>query len=205
MKPALRFARWVLMISGGLLLVVLFTPLVPWTARLLSSPWTRVNQGVLIVLSGSTVSYGEARPAQLIGLNTYWRVMHAIYVWRSGHYRTILVSGAGTADTVKPLLMAYGIPESAILVENRAANTHENATFCKPLLATLPGPYVLLTSDYHMYRAARCFAREHIAIETMPAPDLLKRGEFPLQRWDGFCDLAAELTAIAYYRVHGWM
>jgi len=194
----------VLMLSGGLLLLVLFTPLVQWMSRSLSTAWTGQEQGVLILLSGASVTYADP-PGLVIGQNTYWRTVHAIAVWRHGHFRNLLLSGEGSEETVKPLLLANGIPESAILVENKASNTHENAVFAKPILARLPGPYVLLTSDYHMYRAARCFAHEQIAVETLPAPDFSKGADRPLLRWDKFWLLAGEFASIGYYRYHGWI
>ena len=160
---------------------------------------------MLIVLSGTTVALPGPPPNLVIGGNTYWRVIHAIAVWRSGHFSKMLLSGEGMAESVKPVLVASGIPESAILVENAAASTHQNALFSKPILAGLPGPYVLITSDYHMYRASRCFAHENIAVETMPAPDLYKRCDSLVERWPLFWELGTEFAAIGYYRWRGWM
>ena len=201
----LRLFRNLLLITGALLLAVTFTPLVQWAARPLAAPWTDTNQGVLIVLSGSTSSYSDPAAKLMIGLDTYWRVVHAIYAWRHGRFRHILVSGDGTAESVKPLLIANGIPEAAILIEGSATNTRENAAFSKPILAGLPGPYVLVTSDYQMFRASRCFARQGVRVETLPAPDLFKRCNTRRQRWDAFWQLAGEAASIAYYRIHGWI
>lgn len=205
LSAVIRFLHITLLICGALLLIVLFTPIVPWAARPLGASWTDTNQGVLIVLSGTTTAFSEPPSKLLIGLNTYWRTIHAIYAWRNGHFRNILLSGAGTVETIKPLMIANGIPEAAILIENAAVTTRENAVFSKPILAGLPGPYVLVTSDYHMYRASRCFAHEGISVETLPAPDLFKRCQFPLQRFDAFFDVITEFASIAYYRYHGWI
>jgi uncharacterized SAM-binding protein YcdF (DUF218 family) len=210
MKEALRLilqlVRIFLMAVGILALLVTFTPLVHWAAwPLASGAWADVDQGVLIILSGSTTTLPVSPPNKIPGINTYWRTIHAIYLWRHGHFRNVVVSGIDTVETVKPLLVAAGIPERAILVENSAINTHENALFSKPLLAKLPGPYVLVTSDYHMYRAARCFAHEDIAVETMPAPDLYKRASNPSERWILFYGLCIEYGSIGYYRLRGWI
>jgi uncharacterized SAM-binding protein YcdF (DUF218 family) len=193
------------MAAGALILLVTFTPLVPWTGRLLSATWTDTDRGVLIVLAADAITFSGPEPNLAIGQGSYWRAIDAIYVWRHGHFRTILLSGLHSAETVKPLLVASGVPESAIVVENRASSTRENALFVKPVLAGLPGPFVLLTSDYHMYRASHCFAREGIAVETLPAPDLLKRSNTLVLRWQAFWDLATEFVKIAYYRVKGWI
>jgi uncharacterized SAM-binding protein YcdF (DUF218 family) len=198
-------AQGVLIATGVLVWLVTFTPVVRWAAWPLESRWTNVNQGVLIVLSGSSVTLEGPAPKLLIGKSTYWRAIHAIAVWRGGHYHHILLSGAGAAETIKPLLLVNGIPENAILVEDRSANTHENALFSQPILARLPGPYVLLTSDLHMYRASRSFAHENITVETMPAPDLFKRVSYRLERWDTFWELLIEYVSIAWYRLHGWI
>jgi hypothetical protein len=56
-----------------------------------------------------------------------------------------------------------------------------------------------------MFRASHCFAHEDITVETMPAPDLFKRCNQRLQRWDAFWELVTEYTAIAYYRARGWI
>jgi uncharacterized SAM-binding protein YcdF (DUF218 family) len=159
----------------------------------------------MILLAGSTV--GDAGPPSelILGEDTYWRVAHAIYVWRRGHFRTVLICGAGSEQTVKPLLIAYGVPEKAILVENRSTSTRENALFAKPILAGLSGPFVLLTSDYHMARASRCFAREHIPVIPRPCPDLMKRAGSLRLRWDCSWELLSELARIGYYWARGWI
>jgi uncharacterized SAM-binding protein YcdF (DUF218 family) len=141
----------------------------------------------------------------LIGQNTYWRTVHAIAVWRAGHFSKILVCGHRTEEMVKPFLLAAGIPADAILIENRSETTRENAQFAKPILAGLPGPYVLLTSDFHMYRAARCFEHEGIPVETMPAPDIANRFRNPAERWECFHGMMLEFGATAVYRMRGWI
>jgi uncharacterized SAM-binding protein YcdF (DUF218 family) len=201
----LWFLRAVLMSAGALVLVVTFTPAVPWAGARLCTFWSDTDGDVMILLGGSTVSNPGAPSGMLLGENTYWRVVHAMYVWRSGHFRTILLCGAGSEETIKPLLIAYGVPEKEILVENRSTSTRENVLFAKPILAGLSGPFVLLTSDYHMLRASRCFARENIAVIARPCPDLMKRVGSPRLRWDCFWDLIRELGTLGYYRVRGWI
>jgi uncharacterized SAM-binding protein YcdF (DUF218 family) len=139
LASALRLSRN-LAILGALLLIVIFTPLVASVARPLAGPWTGVDNGVLIILSGSTVTYPDPTAKLMIGLNTYWRIVHAISAWRDDHFRTILVPGYGTAESVKPLLITNVILETSIMVENKATNTRENALFSKPILEGLPGP-----------------------------------------------------------------
>jgi uncharacterized SAM-binding protein YcdF (DUF218 family) len=197
--------RRTLMAVGALLLIVTFTPVVPWTAMRLSSNWTDSDGDVLIVLAGSTVEYPTFPGGRIIGESTYWRALSAIHAWRTGHFRTLLISGAHTEQTVKPLLVTFGIPEQAIVVENRSLSTHENAVFSKQVLSGRQGRFVLLTSDFHMFRAERCFRHEGIAVLTRPFPDIIKRSSQRAFRWQGLWLLGDELVKIVWYRVHGWI
>jgi uncharacterized SAM-binding protein YcdF (DUF218 family) len=192
------------MITGALFLTVMFTPLVPLMLRQVTPQPTDVDHGVLVLLSGSAAIGGEP-PRLLIGLNTYWRTMHAIAVWRAGHFSKILVCGYGTEEMVKPFLLAVGIPNDAILIENQSKTTHENALYAKPILDGQLGPYVLVTSDFHMYRAARCFEHEGIPVETMPAPDIANQFRNPAQRWECFQGMMLEFGATALYWMRGWI
>jgi uncharacterized SAM-binding protein YcdF (DUF218 family) len=194
--------RTALMWVGVLLLLITFTPLVPWAAARLCVEWSDRDGEVLIVLLGTTV--GDDSDA-FIGANSYWRAVYAVRSWHYGRFRKVLLCGKGSAETVKPVLIAYGVPADAILVENRSTSTHENVLNAKPLLAGLHGPFVLLTSDYHMLRASRCFARENVPVITRPVPDVLKRSRTLQLRWEGFWTLGRELCALAYYKVHGWI
>jgi uncharacterized SAM-binding protein YcdF (DUF218 family) len=201
----LRYLRIALMVAGGFLLFVTLTPVVRWTATWLSSNWTDSDGDVLIVLKGSELHVAGVSPDRIIGESTYWRCIYAIQAWHQGHFRAILLSGEGSAETMKPLLLLYGVPEGAILVEDRSTSTHENALFAKAILAGLSKRRVLLTSDYHMFRASRCFARENIPVATRPFPDLIKRSGSWQFRWQGFWILADEFVKIGYYRARGWI
>jgi uncharacterized SAM-binding protein YcdF (DUF218 family) len=199
---ALRLA---LTITGALWAVVTFTPVVKWIGARLSTEWSQPEGDVLILLGGGVVA-GEGTPTGLIlAEGSYWRAVHAIHVWHHAHFRKLLVCGSGAADAVTPFLTAHGIPEDAIIVENHSHSTRENALFAKPLLAGAGGRFVLLTSDYHTYRASRCFAREGIRVHPHPCPDVLKRVKSWRARWDCFFEVSSELSKILYYRARGWM
>lgn len=193
------------MAIGALALVVTFTPVVQWGAQGLSSPWRDGQGDVLVLLTGSESSNPGYPSGMVVGTNTYWRVLHAIYMWRAGSFRTLVVCGVGSEVAVKPLLLAYGIPGAAIVTENRSTSTHENALFVKPILAGLSGRFVLVTSDYHTYRASRCFARAGIPVVMQAAPDVLMRSNSLVYRWQGFWTLMTEYAKIGYYRIRGWI
>ena len=182
--------RALLMTAGGLVLLVTFTPLVPWTASCLTDNWTESDGEVMIVPSGSTVQHALYAEERMIGESSYWRVVHAVWAWQQGHFRSIVLTGQGAGE-MKRFLLAYGVPADAIWVESQSTSTRGNALMVKPLLDRLPrGRNVLLTSDYHMYRAARCFRRAGIAVITRPFPDILKSSNTLTARWRGFWLLA---------------
>jgi uncharacterized SAM-binding protein YcdF (DUF218 family) len=197
--------RGLLMAAGALLLLVTFTPLVPWVARQLIVNWTDSDGDVLVVLNGGVISHSGYANGVIIGDTAYWRAIHTVSAWRGGHFRTVVLVGEHSAETLRPFLIGYGVPPSAIVVENLSTNTRQNAEFAKPVLAGLPGRKVLLTSDYHMFRAWHCFRHEGIEIIPRPFPDILKRSNALEFRWQGFWMLSGELVRIGYYRLRNWI
>jgi len=63
---------------------------------------------------------------------------------------------------VKTQLEELKYPDSALLIEGNSKNTIENARFSNILLkqSHLPGPYLLVTSAFHMRRALMIFKKE---------------------------------------------
>jgi uncharacterized SAM-binding protein YcdF (DUF218 family) len=161
----------------------------------------------LVVLGGSVQEDG------MIGGSTYWRAVYAARAWREGGFKTIVLSGGGppqapqysAAEAMRDFLVAQGIPREAIWLETRSRSTRENALFTKPILDGIPGKKILLTSDYHMFRAHRAFEKAGIQVNPRPFPDVRKRAQSALSRWGGFLDLARETAKIVYYRHHGWI
>ena len=55
-------------------------------------------------------------------------------------------------------LIAHGVEEGRVLLEDQADNTEENIRFSKELLAgqgiDLTGSIAVVSSDYHLYRAS---------------------------------------------------
>ena len=68
-----------------------------------------------------------------------------------------------------------------------------------------PGRKVLLTSDYHMFRAYRTFRKAGFEIAPRPFPDMLKLSSCWLCRWQAFVTLSDESAKIAYYYARGWI
>jgi uncharacterized SAM-binding protein YcdF (DUF218 family) len=188
--------------AGLLFLIISFTPLTAWWARALARPWEDPRGEVLIVL-------GSDRVDDMIGYSSYWRSVYAVWAYREGGFRRVVVSGgpggAAVAESMRDLLVTSGVPSQAILLETESTSTRENAVRTVELLRGETGRSVLLTSDFHMYRAYRCFRRAGLDVVAFPVPDALKRSTRWYRRWTAFVDLVAESGKIAYYWAQGWL
>jgi uncharacterized SAM-binding protein YcdF (DUF218 family) len=188
---------------GITVLVVTVTPVVPWYARTMAGRWNDPKGEVLIVLGGSSIEDGT------LGRNSYLRAQYAVRAYRQGGFRKVLISGGGSprpvALSMAEFLQFQGIPKDAILVETLSANTRENALYSKPMLDALPGRKVLLTSDYHVFRATRAFRKLGADVVPRPFPDAIKEGQTWRGRWPAFIEVVLESGKIAYYYSRAWI
>jgi uncharacterized SAM-binding protein YcdF (DUF218 family) len=184
---------------GLLMTVVTFTPLAPWYARRLAGSWDDSRGDVLIVVSAEKIDGGT------LGLSSYWRSVYAGRAWREGGFRRVVVAGAGVAPLMRDFLVGHGVPAEAIAMEETSASTRENALNVARLLAGTPGTKVLLTSDYHMFRARRAFRKAGLEVRPRPFPDALKQCSHYAARWPAFMGLVVESGKIVYYFLRGWI
>jgi uncharacterized SAM-binding protein YcdF (DUF218 family) len=102
-------------------------------------------------------------------------------------------------------LLANGVPPSAMIAEWRSNSTRESGINVARLLENLPGKRVLLTSDFHMYRAIRVFRNVGVDAAPMAVPDILHS----TQRWPGRFGacwaMAVESAKIVDYKLRGWI
>jgi len=190
-----------------LTILVHATPLTYWWAGWLNGPYSDAPGEVLLVPTGAVL------PDGVIGLGAYWRAVYTLNAWRANKSRLILLSGGGTyapqyaeANVVRDFLLANGVSASVITVETASISTRENAVFSAPLAAALPGRKLLLTSDYHMFRALRVYRKAGIECKPFPIPDIKKRS---LASWrnrgNAFLELSFETIKIVYYAARGWI
>ena len=95
------------------------------------------------------------------------RALHTARLYRAGKAPLILVSGGnvftqkgikGEAHYTKEILIEWGIPESAIMIEAGSRNTYENALEAEKILRKEDlGTILLATSSFHMPRALATF------------------------------------------------
>ncbi|HKW98473.1 MAG TPA: YdcF family protein [Bryobacteraceae bacterium] len=185
---------------GILVTLVTVTPFTAWYSRRLSGPFNDSGGPVLVVLGGSTLEPG------IIGDDTYWRSVYAVRAYRRWHYPRIILSGAGVAENMRDFLISMGVPAGVIEMEQKSHSTRENALSVARMLGATEGQaVVLMTSDYHMFRASRLFERAGLHIVACPIPHALKLAAYWPTRWSAFLDETSESAKIVYYRARGWI
>ena len=205
MARAIHFRTWfhaarnVFAALGVLVCLALATPLTIWYAGILAEPWPEPNGDVLIVLAGAGWTGG------FMGENTYLRCIYAVRAYRAHPFRRVVVSGADTAPAMRDFLAYYGVPADRIAVEDRSTTTRESALFVSRLLAGDPGTKIVLTSDYHAFRAGRVFRKAGLQALASPFPDAIKRSQSVAGRMPAFITEIQETFKIAYYAIRGWI
>ena len=129
---------------------------------------------VAILLGGSV---GPQRPPRLAPEldDSIDRVWHAAKLFKAGKVDRILITGGnlpwqevGTpeADLTADILVSFGVPRSALLIENKSRNTFENARLSRPIWEE--GGFetgYLVTSAAHMPRALAIFRKAGYSVE----------------------------------------
>lgn len=151
------------------------------------------------------------------------RVLHAARLYRAGKAPLILATGGSwvrvkgaqsEAGAMADLLVEWGVPRRAILLETKARTTHQNCMFAKPILRRRGIHSVLLvTSAMHMKRAlATC---RTAGIDAIPSPtdfEVTSALSPGLMRWrpesaalDRSSRAIWEILGFLYYRTRGWI
>jgi uncharacterized SAM-binding protein YcdF (DUF218 family) len=201
MTANLKPVRWLtrLLAAIGLIVVlVTVTPVDAWWVHAYSGPIEQPTGDVLILLSAASDDQG------VVSFSSYWRVRYALFAWQAGGFKKIVISG-GNGPGMVNFLVAEGVPRQDIVAEWQSRSTRENGIDTARLIEGMPGRKVLLTSDFHMYRAIRVFRKLGIEVTPMPIPDVLKSAEHWNARFPAFENLVIESTKIVYYRLRGWI
>lgn len=142
------------------------------------TPWSQLHgpYDVGIVLGGGMVDEDKADQRLIFRKNTD-RILQTISLYKQGTIKKILLSG-GAGDIyqrdmkesclLKKYLVSIGIPDSVFLLDSVSDNTYEGAVISKELLKRQApnGKYLLITSSFHMRRAAACFRKQGLVFDT---------------------------------------
>lgn len=139
------------------------------------------------------------------------RIGFGLQLFRDARADVVLVSGSDQAQRMARRLLWQGVPVDALQTECASTNTHENAVFSAAMLKRAKRPRILLvTSGFHMPRAAAAFANQGLDVIPAPAYDPVypswqahpwwpKRSAL---RLSGRC--LREYAGILWYRLRGW-
>ncbi len=149
------------------------------------------------------------------------RLWQTVSLYKQGKIKKILISGGGAEETkseaaaVYDVLIAMGIPNSAILAETNSRNTRENAVFSAELIAKKhPGATcVLVTSALHMKRSIGCFRKVGLNPDAFPAEHItrydkvywaewLRPEPSAFKNWDRIIN---EWVGIVVYKLQGYI
>jgi len=88
----------------------------------------------------------------------YLRLERAIALYQAGQVGTLLLTGTGvggdSARTMREIALGRGVPDTAIVLEERSTTTRENLAFMAPIIRARGFKRVaLVTSASHMERA----------------------------------------------------
>ena len=130
-----------------------------------------------IVLMGGGVWGDEHYPYACLNESAD-RAWHAARLWKAGKAPIVIPSNVGAELGDIKLLVDLGVPREAVVLENKAVNTEENAKFVREILNRVEHvervdgvkPKVLLvTSACHMRRSLYMFEKYAPEIECIPA------------------------------------
>lgn len=157
------------------------------------------------------------------------RALHSARLWKAGKAPIVIPSGAGCGDADAEVLRELGVPQEAIVVENEARNTEENAKLIAERLvgvgemrgtkvdegldSTVPleiesptkKPKVLVvTSAWHMKRAMLMFEKYAPNIDAIPVICDVECVGFAALAWQNFIPSFDSAGANARY-LHEWI
>lgn len=163
-----RFAT----IAAVAYLFLFYTPFIWYLAEPLKKSDAPRKMDAIVVFAGGVGESGKA------GQGYQERVEYAVELYKEGYSKYIIFSSGYAyvfeeAMVMKALAVSLGVPEEAIILENKAGNTYENVKYTKEILAERGWDEVLLVSSpYHMRRVSlvvRKIAKE-IKVAYTPIP-----------------------------------
>jgi uncharacterized SAM-binding protein YcdF (DUF218 family) len=153
---------------------------------------------VAVVLGTEVLSGG--RPSTTLAA----RVRHAAGLYERGRVRLIIATGGlgkhppAEADVMGRVLGDEGVPDHAVMLEDRALNTWDSARFVTGMAKRLGVSDVLVVTDpLHCVRTVAAFERAGLGAWAEPVYDS------PMWRdsWSRLGQFVRELGALVWYRI----
>ena len=143
----------------------------------------------VVVLAGGVFQKGSLRPADEVSDASRQRTGCGADLWQqnlapklllTGGDATVFRTGPRVSHEMKRWALRLGVPEAAILVEDKSRTTYENAVQTKALLGS--GRILLVTASYHLPRAVRLFEKQGFVVT--PFPCGYESQHTPQQAWE---------------------
>lgn len=213
-----RFKRIFIIISIGFYLISI-RPAKELLVRVIepnkiSTP-TEIRSSEVYVLLGGGIT--EGTPVGSIPTDTaYSRIVEAAVLYKR-YPKKIIITGGRVYDVESPsessvymdVLVALGVPEEDIILEEESRNTLENALYTKKMLDEMGLTSItLITSATHMFRAKNTFTSMGLQVAIAPTGYLTDNGSYKVQDFipsshnmDLFLRALWEYVGIAVYQV----
>jgi uncharacterized SAM-binding protein YcdF (DUF218 family) len=206
MKWRLEAKNWVaipiLLTLPVMLLVINIIPTFFCQAPSANSKRTQFD--VIIVLGNPATSDGS--PSEVMRQ----RVLKAVELFRTGRAKYILFTGSAVynqfveADVMADLARSVGIPDSALVKDPKARNTHQNLfNATEIMLENQWNSALVVTSSYHVKRTA--FILSHYDVDyrvvSSSVPLKLWFWELLVGQWENY--ILTRLTFTGYSKSYG--
>ena len=208
-SAGIRRAIDTLLILYGLgLAVLLYTPTTEWLAQpLYRPPSPPQTVDAIVVMEAWAEDDGELNES---GLR---RALKGAELFKAAAAQTVVLTGlkrtpTRTGSALLPmhrLLVLAGVPQSAIVIEDASADTHDSARHVGELARDRGWRRIVLVTDAgHMIRASRSFLKEGLTVATAPTMLWDLGGAQPSLRLRRLGILLHEYAGLAYYWWRGW-
>jgi len=207
-----------LVISSSLLYLLLFyTPFIWFLAEPLKIVDLPEESDTIVVFAGGVGESGQARQGY------EERVVYAVDLYKQGLADNLIFSSGYMYVFKEPLLMkalaiSLGVPENAVILEDKARNTYENVDFVAKILGKKGWDKILLVSSpYHMRRASLVFNKvaKNIRVDYTPIPKSIfysheDRDSYGRKNWkrinlEQIKGMLHEYLGIVYYWWRGYI
>ncbi len=132
------------------------------------------NYDAAIILTGVTGSRPDV-PDRILTHKGADRFLHPLQLYRLGKIDKFIITGGSSrvltkleaeANQIEKILLMAGVPKEDIITEGNSRNTRENAANTANLLKMHPewDKLLLVTSAFHMRRAAACFSKAAVPV-----------------------------------------
>lgn len=162
-----------------------------------------------IVVLGGGIGKCEkmAYPDMFEGADRLW---HAARLWKAGKAPRVVVSGSNDLQAAVPLLLDFGVPREAIVVDDKSRNTYENSRFTEKLLQTsqtspTSQTCLLVTSAWHMPRACGNFSKTSLRVVPAACDFSANNAYHGARYWWDWIAPTAESMARSNYLAKEWL